>query len=101
MRKMVDSKGKEILVHKNDFADALILGYMPKHTRVVIHDPIKWANRHVGQSLADLGLFYIDIIPGAKNANKAIEKVIDLLQNQKCELGYPKGFHADRSLANS
>lgn len=93
MRPMIDNHGAEVLVHKNDFAEALQLGYLPLHTRVILHNPTKWENRQAGQNLAEQGLYFVDVIPNAKTTQKAIDKIIDLIQNQACLLGYPTGYH--------
>jgi len=92
MRKMLDSKGNLILVHKNDFVDALQIGYQPKNSRVVLHSPTIWANRKEGQTLREMGVYFIDVVQGSKKVSAAIEKIADLIQSQKCELGYPEHF---------
>jgi hypothetical protein len=93
MRTMIDTQGAEILVHKNDFVEALQLGYLPLHKRVILHNLTKWENRQAGQNLAEQGLYFVDVIPNAKTTQKAIDKIIDLIQNQACLLGYPTGYH--------
>lgn len=92
MRKMLDGKGNTILVHKDDFVDALQIGYVPKNSRVILHNPTLWANRKEGQTIGEMGVYFIDVVQGSKKISAAIEKIADLIQNQQCVLGYPERF---------